>query len=58
MITEHDRHGDREAVIDLHFVYDGNVEFIEDQRLRNMAGQFLMVFDTGTGLGPQPSSAG
>ena len=50
------RHG--EAVVHVHLVDDGEVEVFLDDRLRDVRGQLGWPSTTGTGRGPQPSSAG
>jgi hypothetical protein len=40
---EIERHG--QPVVDLHLVDDGDVELVEDQRLRDMGGEFRVALD-------------
>ena len=49
------RHG--EAVVDRHLVDERQVELVEDQRLGEVPRQIGMPLTTGTGRGPNPSSA-
>ena len=42
-LVEHHRKWNGQSMVDVHFIHDGQVKFIKDQRLRDVAGEYRVA---------------